>query len=453
MRLLIILILIITASTSERAEAARRKTDRERFEEKQRLRKLERDKALGIDRRRKLVKFEPPAGSASVEARAFENDGKDRTIDQSLTLGATLDLQFSTRKIESRAWNFARFDLLNKDRYLVLPYENYFGLKSSSYSARVGFQIENWSMLEVFNPSDVFNSRNLDSEIHDQEKIGEVALAVKFQLSNGTVALYYMPFFFSPNYPVETARLSPLPSEYIGGAPKFLKNGAFADHFGSATQYALRITQKWGDADVAAHYIEHIDRNQPVAVFDPLASQPFFVFMPVRQIGFNGVLPAGDFLVKWDLVNRNFPATLVSERYGKVEQQSHSVAAAGLEYSIGHESGSESVLLLEYQRMLVDDMAARRKLGTFANDVVTGYRYNFGDTDDSTVEGLGIWDLDHSGEVLAAVTAKRRFGSNIKVSAGYRMIIAPANPGESKEGSLQAYDDADFGFVNLAYYF
>ena len=64
-------------------------------------------------------------------------------------------------------------DFLDLERNLYRMEEASIGYRNSGWEARLAIQILNWTATEGFHPCDIINSRNLDSDIENTEKIGE----------------------------------------------------------------------------------------------------------------------------------------------------------------------------------------------------------------------------------------------------------------------------------------
>ncbi len=393
-------------------------------------------------------------GSVSTELRVFGNDDRSSTADTNLTVAGDIDIQLKKRSFEARFWNKGRYDLLDPNRYLFLPNENWLGYQRPTLRLRAGYQIEDWSMTEIFRPSDVFNARNWDSEIQDLEKIGEMALSARVQALGGFISAYFMPLFFAPSYPVESVRLNPVPPELKLGGPAFANpKGGLGLHNEFADQFAFRYSTHLGPADLAVHYINHIDRSQPILMVVP-GQQARLLFFPVTQIGLTSAVALGAWVLKFDATARAFKKSLPNPLLQSFSPGDHTTVATGFERTMSFDSGAELTVFAEYQKVIAASESRSSNLSVFQNDLATGARWTRGDEAGTTVRGLMINDLSLPAgrEIVAVLDFQRRFGADYKLTVGYRAFIAGTSSDTATEG-LAAYDKADHAYLNVAKHF
>ena len=68
---------------------------------------------------------------------------------------------------------------------------------------------------EAFHPADVLNSRNLDSDLENFEKVGEPMLAVQYRFGSGSISAYYLPAYVPNRESSPGSRLSFVPAGIV----------------------------------------------------------------------------------------------------------------------------------------------------------------------------------------------------------------------------------------------
>jgi hypothetical protein len=390
----------------------------------------------------------PAGGSARGEWRSFTSpSSKKDVVDQNASLLGELELGSSFKDFEIKIWNLARKDFNDSGRSQFLPYENWIAYKPEKFQVKLGMQVENWAMTEVFTPSDVFNSGNVDSQFEDAEKIGEPAISGRFELLKGYLSLFYMPYFVAPVMPSLQSRLNPLPEDVKLLDTKFYSDGELKGNYHPVSQYAFRYARKWGPADLSTHYIHHIDREQAFLGIYPLQSAVRPIFLPTDQWGVNGSVVDDEWIYKFDFVQRRFTEEgSIDGINDPIALKSYSVGVLGIERSFGHENGMESTGFVEYQKVLGVSEAEAREISLNQNDLMLGYRLAFNDLRSREVKAFVISDMTMPSELLWSLGYSQKLSGKFKVSGGYRQIVA-------RYDSSKKLDDTDHVFLNLTYFF
>lgn len=404
--------------------------------------------------RRRRKKIEEPSpwvvnldGSMRAEYRYFTEPSNDpRSLSKNMSLLGEFEAGLNYKKFESKFWNAGRKDFNDPARTRILPYENWVAYKTDNMQVKVGTQIENWAMAEIFHPSDIFNSRNFDSELENSEKLGEPSASLRFNVGGGFATLYYMPMFWSPILPSNVSRFQGVPRNVNLLEPIFFDKGKFGKDRDSVNQYAFRYTKTVGSADLAFHYLNAIDRQEALFLEDIAADGARPVFMRVQQIGAAGSVLVAENILKFDYVNRTFPDTGTSDNLGEIKELDHSIAALGFERTFALKSGPESTIFMEWQKIFGVNNIQARTFSIFQNDLMFGYRLSFNDLDSKELKVFLILDMEKSSETLWAMSYSQKFSNEVKFSIGVRGISA-------FRGASKALNDADHAFLNLTYFF
>jgi hypothetical protein len=373
-------------------------------------------------------------GELALEGRQFDDDDLDLTPDRGLALFGRLELAHSHGHLEEKTRFYGRLDRYDQRRSVLVFEEAWAQLGLERLRLRAGVDLVNWTATEAFHPADVINARNLDSDLENFEKVGEAMVALQVRLFSGTtVQVLLMPHRTAPVFASPASRLSFAPGIDLQGSRRMVdRDGALSDsRWGPQAAIALR--QVLGNADLTLHALEHLDRSQPLVRVDPLTFKPLLIFQTVRQLGGTYQHALGPVVLKLEGAYRRFVAPrdplpgIAPGQLGAAGQPDHGQLAAGLEYGVPHQGGSESTFLLEGQAVLgVDDPAQRAALSVFQRDVLIGYRFALNDEAGKELMLGAIFDTERSGESLVMLSYQQRLGETWTVRGGLRLFNAKA---------------------------
>jgi hypothetical protein len=376
-------------------------------------------------------------GELALEGRQFDDDDLELTPDRGLALFGRLELEHSHGRLQEKTRFYGRLDRYDQRRSVLAFEEAWAQLGLERLRLRAGVDLINWTATEAFHPADVINARNLDSDLENFEKVGEPMVALQLRLFSGTtVQLLFMPHRTAPIFASPASRLSFAPGIDLKGSRRMIdRDGDLTDaRWGPQAAFALR--QVLGNADLTLHALEHLDRSQPLVRVDPLTFSPLLVFQTVRQLGGTYQHALGPVVLKLEGAYRRFVAprepppgiALGPLATAAAGQPDHGQLAAGLEYGVSHEGGSESTFLLEGQAVLgVDDPALRATLSIFQRDVLIGYRFALNDEAGKELMVGAIFDTERSGESLVMLNYQQRLGETWTVRGGLRLFHAKAS--------------------------
>lgn len=398
-------------------------------------------------------------GELAVESRAFRDDGNSATKDHALGLFGRLEALHEHGLFEEKARVFGRMDHYDKNRSVLVAEELWMQVQGARLRVRAGADIVNWTATEAFHPVDVINSRNLDSDLENFEKVGEPMLSITWRvLDQTTITALALPYRTASIFPSPSSRLNFVPAGIDVRDRRLMvdRNGHLtADRFGP--QGALLVRQVVGSADISLHFVEHIDRSQPSAVANPLAASPaealpYLLFQTVRQVGGTYQQVLGSLIVKVEGAYRRFAGadSNITARFGPQRSRNHGTIAAGLEYGLPHAGGSESTLIAEGQAVLGTGKATRASLSPFQRDVLCGYRFAFNDEGSKEFMLAAIFDLERHDEYMVSASYSQRLGETWTVRAGLRLFQADQHPLPT---GLAAFRQSDHVRLILTRYF
>jgi len=386
---------------------------------------------------------EPPAswltlgsrGEIGFESRAFWPDDTPITYDQNAAMVGRLHVDASASRLTGKARVFSRFDPRDRARSVFVAEELWLELQLPRMRLRAGYQMINWTATEAFHPADVINSRYFDSAIENPEKLGEPMASLRVDIPRGSVDAMFMPVFIEPIFPTARTRQRFQPPGQTLAEPIVLdRSGDAVAQRASFPAYrfipqgALRVQQTWGRADISLHALAHIDRSYPFVAFDPIAGVPVPVFLPVLQAGGTYQQAVGALLVKLEAAYRWYQLPSPGQApFGQpIPGRDHLVAAGGLEYSLPHDGGSESTLLLEGQVFVPRDPGTPYYAKPlFQHDVLVGVRHALNDEASRALTLVGIVDVVRPQEFFINAGYAQRLGETWSVQAGLRVARVP----------------------------
>jgi hypothetical protein len=394
-------------------------------------------------------------GELGAESRLFyPDDTKDTDIGNVAVTGRMqVDAELSDPgpldEISARGRLFSRLDPYDDQRSRVVPEELYLNLELGMARLRAGYQMINWSATEAFHPADVINSRILDGSFENPEKVGELIGSLRFEIPDGNIEVFFMPLFAEPVLPSTRSPLSlSPPGIQLGEALVLERDGDVTDD-AFQPQWGTQITQTIGDADIAVHAIQHIDRSQPLVVLDAATFTPRPVYQALTQVGLTYQHALDTTMLKLEGAYRVFdrPGTGVTQ-YGPVPRRNHALIAVGIEQSVSLGAGSETALLLEGQALIPTQKSYPDQLEPlFQHDVLIGARHAFNDEQSTAVLATVIVDVEHPDQIVAGASLERRLGEEWGMRTGLRLFSVPPededNPVlfERLDGQHQIYFD------------
>lgn len=399
----------------------------------------------------RLKKAEVSArGEFRLEGRIFEDDNNSQTKDLGLGARSMVDVGVQHGFWKEKMKVSTRVDKYDDSRGTFVIEDLLTSYKNRNWELRVGSQTLNWTATEAFHPADIINSKNLDSNFENAEKLGEPMVQYLYLFENSSFSIFYLPMVVDPIVPGPNNRLNLVPNGLAVGKPIWIDSNQEQLENEFAVQYAIRWDQSFDSIDYSLHYVKHIDRTQPASYsLDGSAIRP--IFLSVQQIGGTYQQVVGDWVVKLEWAHRDFMAPFTHAQYGSIDPKDHDQLALGLDYGFSHEDGKDSTFILEGQRYLGVEKEDRALLGTFQSDVLFGYRLAWNDIYSQELFASVIVDTERSKEILLNLSYTRRLNDVWGLKSGIRVIEAPQK--ETSPVGLEQLDKADQIYFELTRYF
>ena len=103
-------------------------------------------------------------------------------------------------------------DALDSDLKRFEPYELYATWEEEGWDLRAGQMVENWGIVDTYNPIDVVSRRDFATDILDPDRLGELGVRFRLLFDGGetigepTVSFYALPVFRETLFPPEDQR-------------------------------------------------------------------------------------------------------------------------------------------------------------------------------------------------------------------------------------------------------
>lgn len=361
-------------------------------------------------------------GEVNFEKRNFRDDKIDNTEDENHSI--TIIPQFEIEKDLYSGKSVLRYrdDFSDSSRDLFIIQDLWAGMDEENYILRAGYQIFDWSTLDVFNPRDVLNSKELDGNIQSLDKRGELGISVEYLFESSSLQFVYLPKFEDPIIPSATNRLG---TGLIIQGP-FIQESSTEETLNPWThQVAIKYDYNFENSDLSISFLDHVDRDNPLVRFVGIGE-----FVPIyfrkRQYGIGVQKDWQEILFKFQgVANEYYDKKLVNTFFGSEELEDHRITAFGVEYGYELFGKHEIILYLEWQKLWGPNEEERAKINSFQNDYYLGLRYDLNDIQSTSIFLSYMSDFERSEQHLVNFNISRRLTDSWKVQLSGRYIDAP----------------------------
>lgn len=428
-------------------------------------------------------------GEVGIETRVFDRDSNPDTQDWGVSLFSRVEARYENREFRHVFRGMARIDRKDEGRNIIAIEDAYVSARLFSGGRTrllAGYKIFNWTATEAFHPADQINSRNYDGELENLEKKGELTVELEVPFWNGTLSFYLFPRFEEPKLPSPNSRLG-------GTGIKLERPVVVRGEDTSRTnpwvwQYGLSTMQTFSFGDVSLHAIRHINRNYPLIGTADYGTQTFTLGVPPFSIDVDVFGPFSERVTPYYFQSTQVGGTLqlLLPVMTKVEwayrifdskagildltqapeepidgysedavrgPKDHGEIAIGFEYPIDHDSGTESMLLLEFNTFVGLNKEERRRYSIFQRDVFLGYRFSFFDIMGKEFLLSTIIDLEDPKERLYSVTYSQRITDSWRMRMGVRIYDAPRPENPLQASGMQLLRRSDSVNFTLTRFF
>ncbi len=284
---------------------------------------------------------------------------------------------------------------------------------------RLGVLTESWGVLEAWNPSDIFNQRDLAEDFQGTAKLGQPGMAATWQFDKVELSALASTWARGRRFAYGRDRLRLLPLPIV---EETFEHGRWApDVF-------VRARLPMGEGSVAiSHFAGHSREPQLRAVFGPRGPVGLQAnYRRIEQTAMEAQYVLGDSVLKAELIHRVDDADAF---WG---------GGIGVETRVSKPAGGNGELSL-YAEFYLDGRDARAPATPFQHDAFLGVRHAFNDARDTIVELRTTHDLDWHSHLVDARVAWRA-GNGMVSASLLRPIHAqrdPALSGLSRDANLR----------------
>ncbi len=349
-------------------------------------------------------------GFFEIKPRVYTRDRGGPANDEQLLIEGEMEFDFSLSErldayyrprifIDARDGELRRFE----------PYEAYLTWAGDSWDFRGGQFVENWGIVDTFNPIDVVNRRDFGTDVLDADRLGELGFRFRQFFEGGniigepTVSLYALPLFRTTPFPPRDQRFSlgDAFTDSDGFQPTGIEQAFVAGRFQSTLQTGF------ADADLQA-VIAHGPERVPTFSTLGAAIQPAYFGITTVGAGFRAVPNedvAGRLLstltLKAEVV---YKAPYTFDESPVVAPDDYLTAVVGVDrgfYGL-FTSLDQLTATVEYAREEgADDPAAL--LRPFRNDLILRALWEANDFARQSLEVRGLFDLDQSESIIEVI--------------------------------------------------
>ena len=294
---------------------------------------------------------------------------------------------------------FGRLDQHDQNRTHADVRELYYQKARGAWELSLGWKKVFWGVTESSHLVDVINQTDQVESFDGEQKLGQPMAHFSYLSAFGTFDLFYLPYARKRQFPARKGRLRfpvVIEREDIGIDAKA------KEWYPSA---AFRWSNYFGILDVGLSYFHGVGREP---LFTGLGTASVDFFYPIMdQAGLDVQATTGPLLWKLEWINRF------------TRQQDFHALTAGVEYTFGNvgSTGLDIGLIAEYLYDSRDELA----ISNLANDVFSGFRLAFNDTQSTEFLAGSIIDLEKNTR-LYSMEASRRVGSAWKLELEMRLF-------------------------------
>jgi len=352
-----------------------------------------------------------------------------------------------------------RVSLRDSDANEFEPFEGYVSYSGTGWDLRAGQFVENWGIADTFNPIDILNRRDFESDFLDPDRLGELGLRWrKFMEGNQTfgeptLSLYALPVFRPTPFPSDESRFS-----FSSLGMTFNEGGGLTPHGSEGALFAVRLLStlksRLANADLqllAARGPEHV----PVIALSGGTLVP--VYFGTSTIGGGArLVPNSDALGDF-LSSLTLKAEVAFKKPYNFDNATIATPSSYLQYVLGVDrltpnlfmSGDQLTTTIEYiGETGARDTDAAAALRPFRSDFVLRGFWEQNDFSRTSLEARAILDTQLSERVYEFIYEQqlRALHEDLKLICSLQVFNA-----SDTQGLFSALPDNTAGTVTLRF--
>lgn len=194
-----------------------------------------------------------------------------------------------------------RYDFLDNNRIRFIPNNAYFLIYSEHTEFYSGLRTMTWGVSNFYNPTDVLNRKDYESNFYNPEKLGEVMVGAKFMaetfgsIKNPTIELIALPYLQETPFPKNNTRFA------FKGTQQFIQFSLedyqdISDNYFDNIGFATKLSGTIGSTDSSLLFYQGPDHDP--AFYLRLHSDGSFRLTPyyytVQMLGLNTETSLGE---------------------------------------------------------------------------------------------------------------------------------------------------------------
>lgn len=396
-------------------------------------------------------------GFFEVKPRTFFEDRNGEKNDEQFLLEGEveLDLRFSDRwtgYFRPRLF----VDALDDELHRFEPYEAYVTYEGESWDLRAGQFVENWGIVDTYNPIDVINRRDLAIDALTASRLGELGVRYRRTWEGGervgepTLSAYVLPVFRETRFAPDDQRLgfgtAAMPLEESGGFEP-----AGSDELFFALRYQSTLNTSFANADVQLLAAQGPSRVPSFTTGGSGELLPAYFRATTVGGGFRAVPNedvAGRFLstltLKAEVVHTD-PSAFDGSPIASPDAFTAFVFGVDRSFYEIFGDADEIIATVEYARetSTTDPASLFRP---FRDDLILRALYEANDFARQSLELRALFDLDIDEQIYELIyeTQLRSIDEDMKLTVQLQHIDA-ADPGESFFGALESLSSLAIG--------
>lgn len=356
---------------------------------------------LAQDKKEKKGVYKEFSGYFGFDYRYFFSDGlypDQKNSFPSLILQPEYLYEWNNGDDRLKFIGFGRLDRDSRRTHFDMR-ELYYQKVTGNWEISLGLKKIFWGVTESAHLVDIINQTDFVESFDGEEKLGQPMAQFSYTSGIGTFDLFYLPYFRKRVFPGSRGRLR---TPFIIGSSDVAFESVAEE---TRPSFAARWSTFTGPFDIGVSHFhgtgrEPFFRNTPGGEFE-------LFYGVINQTGLDIQATTGSILWKLETIVRTS------------DFQDMWALAAGIEYTFYNiaEKGLDIGLVAEY---LHDDRGVL-SFSSLDNDIFSGARFAFNDTQSTEFLVGGIFDLDKSTR-LWSVEGSRRFGNSWKGEIEMRLF-------------------------------
>lgn len=382
-------------------------------------------------------------GFLELRPRIYFRDRGEESNDEQYIFETELELDF---RFHRRLTGYVRprllVDLNDGDLRRFEPYEAYITWAGEGWDLRAGQFVENWGIVDTFNPIDVINRRDFGSDLLDADRLGELGARGRWFFDGGdtigepSASFYWLPAWRPTLFAPEDQRFSFDSEQLEFDEDAGFEPEGFERHF-LAFRFQHTLSTGPVNADLQYLFARGPERTPDVIAAGGNRLIPAYFGVATAGVGFRAVPNedvAGAFLaaltLKAEVVYKDpydFDNSPISD------PDDYVAAVVGCDRSFYNVVVDQDQLTLTVEYAWeegADDTSSQ--LRPFRNDIIVRALWEMNDFARTSWEVRSFYDFDNDEKVLETIFERqlRAIHEDLKLSLQLQ-LFDPPKTGES----------------------